>query len=30
VGDLNPQVTTDGEGNWLVVRQSDDNLGGTI
>jgi len=25
-----PQVTTDGEGQWVAVWQSDENLGGTI
>jgi len=25
-----PQVTTDGQGNWIVVWQSNDSLGGTI
>jgi hypothetical protein len=28
--DCYPQVATDGGGNWLVVWQSDDSLGGTI
>jgi hypothetical protein len=28
--DWNPQVTTDGEGNWLAVWVSFDDLGGTI
>ncbi|NOX56608.1 MAG: hypothetical protein GXP27_19625, partial [Planctomycetes bacterium] len=28
--DLNPQVATDGAGNWIVVWESDDGLGGTI
>ena len=30
VGDLSPQVTTDGAGNWVAVWQSDEDLGGTI
>ena len=28
--DSNPQVTTDDEGNWLAVWQSEDDLSGTI
>ena len=28
--DIDPQVTTDGLGNWVAVWQSDDSLGGTI
>lgn len=28
--DIQPQVTTDGAGNWIVVCQSYDSLGGTI
>jgi hypothetical protein len=28
--DGNPQVATDGAGNWMAVWDSDDNLGGTI
>jgi predicted neuraminidase len=28
--DWNPQVTTDGAGNWVAVWDSDDSLGGTI
>jgi hypothetical protein len=29
-GDLRPQVTTDGEGNWVAVWDSWDDLGGTL
>jgi hypothetical protein len=29
-GDWDPQVTTDGAGNWVAVWDSDDSLGGTI
>ena len=29
-GDFNPEVTTDGLGNWLAVWHSDDSLGGWI
>jgi len=29
-GDFNPQVTTDGSGNWTSVWDSNDDLGGTI
>jgi hypothetical protein len=29
-GDYEPQVTTDGAGNWVAVWYSDDDLGGTI
>jgi len=29
-GDYTPQVTTDGEGNWVAVWDSNENLGGTI
>ncbi len=28
--DIGPQLTTDGEGNWLAVWSSDENLGGAI
>ena len=28
--DVEPQVTTDGGGNWVAVWESDDTLGGTI
>ena len=28
--DLNPQVTTDGAGNWVAAWDSNDSLGGTI
>jgi hypothetical protein len=28
--DLNPKVTTDGEGNWVAVWWSEETLGGTI
>ncbi|MBI4556142.1 MAG: carboxypeptidase regulatory-like domain-containing protein [Candidatus Hydrogenedentes bacterium] len=28
--DFNPQVTTDGAGNWVAVWHSNDSLGGTI
>jgi hypothetical protein len=29
-GDYNPQVTTDGAGNWVAVWRSNDTLGGTV
>ena len=29
-GDYQPEVTTDGGGNWVAVWESDDDLGGTI
>ncbi|MEE8170355.1 MAG: thrombospondin type 3 repeat-containing protein [Phycisphaerae bacterium] len=29
-GDLSPDVTTDGSGNWVAVWSSDENVGGTI
>ncbi|MBW1686587.1 MAG: exo-alpha-sialidase, partial [Deltaproteobacteria bacterium] len=29
-GDFVPQVTTDGQGNWVAVWDSDDSLGGTL
>jgi len=29
-GDMKPQVTTDGAGNWVVVWHSENSLGGTV
>jgi len=29
-GDTRPQITTDGEGNWIAVWSSSDRLGGTV
>ncbi|MCH7721501.1 MAG: exo-alpha-sialidase, partial [Planctomycetes bacterium] len=29
-GDMQPQLTTDGQGNWVAVWDSYDDLGGTI
>ena len=29
-GDFDPQLTTDGSGNWVAVWDSNDTLGGTI
>ena len=29
-GDRDPQVTTDGAGNWVAAWESEDSLGGTI